>query len=68
MPLFNEFVPRSPVIELPAKSPFANKKEVRVFSSKKDEIDFDKYLLKFRTFLISDKSLSEIKKRANFFV
>ena len=40
VPLFNEFLPRSPVVELLAKALLENKEDVRIFSSKNDEIGF----------------------------
>ena len=45
VPLFNEFLARSPVIELLAKSLLENKEEVRM-SPKNYEIGFEKYLIR----------------------
>ena len=42
--LFNEFLSRSPLIELLAKSVLQNKEEITIFSPKNDEIGFEKYL------------------------
>ena len=42
--LIDKFLPRSPVIEFLAQSPLEKREEVRIFSSGKDEIRFEKYV------------------------
>ena len=52
---FQQIPPRSPLIELLAKSLLENKEEVRIFLSTNDEIGFEKYLERtIRTLKISD--------------
>ena len=61
VPLFNEFLSTSHLIELLAKPIIENKDEVRIISSKNNEIGFDRYLKRttrslFGRFKISDKN------------
>ena len=67
LPLYNEFLPRSPVIKLLAESQLENEEDVTIFSSMNDEIGFEKYLkrttrsLKISdAFKISDTTISDV--------
>ena len=69
VPIFNDFLPRSPVIELLAKSPLKNKEEVRIFSSKNDGIGFGRYLKRtIRSLKISDAFEFRTQKIRVFYI
>ena len=62
VPLFNKVLPRSPLIELLAKSMFENEEEVRIFSFENEDTDFEKYLTRtIRSIMISDAFKVQIK-------
>ena len=46
--LIDKFLPRSPVIEFLAQSPLKKREEVRIFSSKNNEISFERYLKRIK--------------------
>ena len=65
---FNEFLSRSPSIALLAKSLLENKEQLRISSSKNDEIGFERYLKRIiRSTKISDAFRFWTQKFADVF-